>query len=87
MSDEIVRTIRSIRIVLLRPFFCLEFIGRNMRPLPASHCFALELRLSFKFSTSFGPVVRQIAPNMRLSGRAVKKVPVVLRCRAAQLWR
>ena len=25
--------------------------------------------------------------NMGLSGRAVNKVPVVLRCRAAQLWR
>jgi hypothetical protein len=25
--------------------------------------------------------------NIRLSGRAVNKVPVVLQCRAAQLWR
>jgi len=28
-----------------------------------------------------------VMPNMRLSGRAVNKVPVVLLRRAAQLWR
>jgi hypothetical protein len=35
----------------------------------------------------FSVIGRSVLPNMRLSGRAMNKVPVVMLRRAAQLWR
>jgi len=44
---------------------------------------------------NYGAMTKRVSPNMRLSGRAVNKVPGLsrqatfakMRCRAAQLWR
>jgi hypothetical protein len=65
----------------------LVLLNRQQVLLTVSPYGARFMPIGHDSSVSFMRLLAGTLSNLRWSGRAVNKVHVVLRCRAAQLWR